>query len=200
VTSAAEDANVAYCVFDVRDLSARMLAAEGARVLAGPPEEGALLALTEGGIRLYSAADWEDMEPDAGCCAIVREIDSYELACEVKLKLSAVYPDDANAVVLRGSEISRIKLFELDRLEKYDHMSSVLVMPEKDIARKNACSASDLMRLVRMSKFYTADDFEALVSQISHVFGAAAYAEDRGEFFVSDVLTAACTDLLEGNG
>ena len=87
--------DVVYGVMDVRDLSACLLAQEGAEVLPGPAEEGALTALTQGPVQTYSASDWEQMRPDAACASIVREIDSREMACEVELKLMETYPDDA---------------------------------------------------------------------------------------------------------
>ena len=87
VRKAALVTDVVYGVMDARDLSAYLLAREGAEVLPGPAEEGALTALTQGPVQTYSASDWEQMRPDAACASIVREIDSREMACEVKLKL-----------------------------------------------------------------------------------------------------------------
>ena len=199
VEEAAQDGNVAYCVFDVRDLSAAYLARDGAKVIAGPGAEGALMALAEGGVRLYSASDWEEMIPDAAVCTIVREIDKYELACEVKLKLSRAYPDDARCVFMRGEDMREIKLYEMDRLEEYDHMCSVLVMGENDPEKKNACSVEDLMRLARMGKEYAEGDFDGLCRDIARVAGAAAWAEDRGDYDLSEIITTACMDLLEEN-
>lgn len=200
VTRAAADGNVAYCVFDIRDMSARILVAAGAEVIPGPGAEGELMALAGGEIRLFSASDWEDMNPDAACCTIVREIDSRELACEVKLRLSQAYPDDAEAFFKKGGAIRRIRLYELDRLEGYDHMCSALVMPECDPARKNACTMADLARLSRGSKLYADGDFDELCAAAAKVAARCAYAEDRGDFSLSDVITAACMDLLDCNG
>ena len=141
------------------------------------------------------------MAPEAGCCAIVREIDTCELACEVKLRLSEVYPDDADAVFLRGDVMRRIKLYEMDRLENYDHMCSVLVMSEKDAARKNACSMADLVTAARMGdKFYAEGDFDQMVESARRLAGSAAWAFDRGDYGISDIITAACQDLLDENG
>lgn len=200
VKAAAEEGDVAYCVFDVRDMSARILALDGAQVMPGPGAEGALMALADGETRLFSASDWENMDADAACCTIVREIDKYELACEVKLKLTNAYPDDAEAIFMSGREVRRIKLYELDRLEAYDHMCSVLVMPEKDPSKKNSCSLADLSRLARGSKGYSEGEFGELCSAVIGAAAQAAYAEDRGDYSLSDVITAACMDLLEGNG
>ena len=93
VLAIAEAGDVAYGVADVRDRSVpRILerAGERVRVIAGPPSEGALLACVSGETRCVEASDWEEfhLTPREHC--LIRELDSRELACEVKLKLMAV--------------------------------------------------------------------------------------------------------------
>lgn len=85
--------DVVYGVFDVRDRSVVKLSSLAPlRVLAGPPTEGPLLALASGEARCVEASDWETFHLTARENCFVREIDSRELACEVKLRLMEVYP------------------------------------------------------------------------------------------------------------
>ena len=200
VKTAAREGDVAYGVFDLRDTSAHILASEGAAVLAGPPAEGALMAMTEGQTRLITASQWEDARVEAAMSTIVREIDSRELAAEVKLKLSEAYPDDAPALFLTEAGVSSIKLYELDRQAGYSHMCAALVLPEEDPTRKNACDMEDLMRLARRGDLYAPGDFDALCEDAARLAARCAYAQDRGEFTLWDVITAACGNLFQENG
>lgn len=199
VSAAAENGDVAYCVMDVRDTSAGILAGRGARIIAGPPAEDALMAFVSGGAQLYAAADWENIRPDAGKCAIVREIDSCELACEVKLRLMEAYPDDAAAVIVSGDgDVRRVKLYDLDRQQGYDHRFSVMVPAETDIKRRNDVSFRALAELARGSDAaYREGDADELAMSMARIAGAVAYAEDRGEFGAADVMLDARDILLD---
>lgn len=199
VSAAAENGDVVYCVMDVRDTSAEILAGRGARIIAGPPAEDALMAFISGGVQLYAAADWENMRPDACISSIVREIDSRELACEVKLRLMEAYPDDAEAMTVSGDgDIKRIKLYDLDRQQGYDHRFSVMIPAETDIRRMNDVSFRALAGLARLSEgTYSEGNADELAESMARIAGAAAYAEDRGEFGAADVMLEARDILLE---
>lgn len=198
VSAAAATGDVAYCVMDVRDMSAGILAKRGARIIPGPASEDALMAFASGAAQLYAAADWETMHPDADRCAIVREIDSRELACEVKLRLMEAYPDDAEAVTVSGDgDIRRIKLFDLDRQQGYDHRFSVMVSSEADIERRNDISFRSLVELARRSdEAYMEGNADELAKNLARIAGAVAYAEDRGEFGAADIMLDARDILL----
>lgn len=199
VTEAAETGEVVYCVMDVRDLSAALLARRGAKVIPGPVAEGALMAFASAGVQLYAAADWEEMRPDAALCAIVREIDSRELASEVKLRLMEAYPDDARAIIQRpDGEVIRINLFDLDRQSEYDHRFSALVLAEPDSERRNDISMRDLAGIARRyDGAYCEGDPSEIAENLAKIAGAIAYAEDRGEFTASDMMIDARDVLKE---
>lgn len=199
VTAAAHAGDVAYCVMDVRDASAAILAERGARIVAGPPAEDSLMAFAPGGAQLYTAAEWENMYPDADVPAIVREIASRELACEVKLRLMEAYPSDASVATVSGEgDIRRIKLYDLDRQQGYDHRFSALVFAETDVSRRNDASFRALVSLARRSdSAYREGDEDELAKSMARIAGAAAYAEDRGEFSAADVMLGARDILLD---
>ena len=198
VRRAAEAGDVVYGVMDVRDLSAELLVQEGAQVLPGPATEGALTALTQGPVQTFSASDWESMRPDAACASIVREIDSREMACEVKLKLMETYPDDASAVLMTGEgTLVKLPLYQVDRQSGYDHRCCLLVLPETDAARRNALRLEDLVDVARQSDgFYQEQDFDQAAEELARAAGALAYGLDRGMCQVGE-LTLRAAEILQ---
>ena len=95
VCEAAQSEDVVYGVFDVRDrsVSALMDRVKDVRIVAGPPAEGALFARAQGAVEMLEASDWENYALSSAKNALIREIDSREQACEVKLKLMEIYPE-----------------------------------------------------------------------------------------------------------
>ena len=152
VLDAARAADVIYCVFDIRDRSVPELVrlAPQTRVVAGPPAEGALLAYVNGETRMVEASDWEDyhLTPREHC--LVRELDSRELAAEVKLRLMEVYPEAHGIWLLNGDAApERMPLFELDRAAHYDHRTCALIPAEKDIQKLERYDFGHLNELMR---------------------------------------------------
>jgi len=197
VNDAAEAGDVVYCVMDIRDKSAVLLAKEGARVIAGPSAEGGLLAYAAGGTQLFAASDWEEMRPDAGLCTIVREIDNKELACEVKLRLMEAYPDDADVIIEAAGGIKHIKLYDLDRVSGYDHRFCALIKAERDVERMNDVSIRRLVDAARTSDaLYKEGNADELAEAVARVAGAIAYAEDRGEYTAADIMIDARDAIL----
>ncbi len=197
VTRAAEQGDVVFCVFDVRDQSAVLLAGAGARMVPGPPIEGELVGRWSGEALFVSASAWEELAPDASRATLVREMDSRALASEMKLRLMEAYPDDARTDVLTGGGITRIPLHDLDRLAHYDHATAALIYPEHDIARKTRCTAKDLASLIRRdARAYAPGEYDALCELALRLVGQATYAEDRGEYDLCDVFADACRKLL----
>ena len=109
VAHAAEDGDVVYVVYDVRDRSVQRLMASGVkcRITAGPPVEGALFGMLEGGTRLLEASDWESFRLSPMENALIREINSRALASEVKLRLMECYNDEARIYLLSGDGSDR---------------------------------------------------------------------------------------------
>lgn len=136
VREAALSGNVVYGVFDVRDrsVSALMEMEKNVRVVAGPPAEGALLAHAQGAVQMLEASDWESYSLSSARSALIRELDSRELASEVKLKLMEIYPDETAVFVLfADGGMARTELYNLDRLRSYDHRTCALVTAEPEL-------------------------------------------------------------------
>ena len=152
VLDAAKAGDVVYAVADVRDRSVPLIVeAADARVIAGPPCEGALLARSGGETRTVEASDWEDFHLTARENCLVRELESRELACEVKLRLMEVYPEETDVWLMQG-EGSPVKLplFELDRAEAYDHRTCALVMARREITALERYDFEHLNEIMRI--------------------------------------------------
>ena len=153
VLEAARGGDVVYAVYDVRDRSVLKLAEreKKLRVIAGPPVEGALLAHLDGAARLLEASDWENFRLSATESALVRELDSRELASEVKLRLMECYPDETRCLLLNGDgSVSRIPLYDLDRMKRYDHRSCVLVPAQRDLTKLERFGFDELMQVIHI--------------------------------------------------
>ena len=146
--SQAED--VVYAVMDVRDRSvAALLARAPVTILPGPPAEDMLFARAVGQTALLEASDWAAYQLQAAQNALVREIDSRQLAGEVKLKLMERYPEDAEVYVrLSEGGVARTPLYNLDRLKGYDHRTSAFVPACGELTQLERWSFEDLRRLV----------------------------------------------------
>lgn len=154
VLEAGVGGDVVYCVADVRDRSVPpIVAAAGdrARVIAGPPVEGALLACVSGETRSVEASDWEDFHVTPREHCLIRELDSRELACEVKLKLMAAYPEETEIWLMNGDEApARMPLYALDRAERYDHMTCALVPAQRSVTALERYDFEHLNEIMRI--------------------------------------------------
>lgn len=165
VRDAARDEDVVYGVFDVRDASVSRLLDEvrDARVIPGPPSEGPLFARAQGSVQMMAASDWESAVLSSGRSILIRELDSRQLASEVKLKLMDVYPDESAVYILLPGGMAQTKLYNLDRMKQYDHRTCALVAAEED--------------LTNLERF----DFERLCQVIAILCGPDGCPWDRAQ-------------------
>ena len=153
VMEAAQVSDVVYAVYDVRDRSVYALNRLGVRmeVIAGPSVEGALLAHLDGATRMLEASDWESFRLSAMDNALVRELNSRELASEVKLKLMECYPDETRCLVQMGDgSVARAPLYDLDRLKGYDHRCCALIPAQRDLMKLERYSFDELVQIMRI--------------------------------------------------
>ena len=153
VMEAAQVSDVVYAVYDVRDRSVYALNRLGVRmeVIAGPSVEGALLAHLDGATRMLEASDWESFHLSAMDNALVRELNSRELASEVKLKLMECYPDETRCLVLMGDgSVARAPLYDLDRLKGYDHRCCALIPAQRDLMQLERFGFDELVQIMRI--------------------------------------------------
>ena len=153
VLEAAQRSDVVYAVYDVRDRSVHALNRLGVRleVIAGPGVEGGLMAHLDGATRMLEASDWESFHLSAMDNALVRELNSRELASEVKLKLMECYPDETRCLVLMGDgSMARAPLYDLDRLKGYDHRCCALIPAQRDLMQLERFGFDELVQIMRI--------------------------------------------------
>ena len=154
VLEASRTGNVAYVVADVRDQSVACLierAREEVQVIPGPPVEGALLALAVGETRLAAASEWESFHPSARENCLIRELDTRELASEIKLRLMQAYPEEWEIWLMQGGEAPiSIPLYALDRAERFDHRTCVLVPAQPSITGLERYDFEHLNEIMRL--------------------------------------------------
>ena len=153
VLEAARNADVVYGVMDIRDRTVPALLSRldaPPRVVPGPPTEGPLLGMIQGQTRSVEASDWEDftLTPRESC--MIREVDTRELAAEVKLKLMEVYPEETEVCLLTGDgALRKMPLFEVDRAEGYDHRACILVPACRDFLKLERYDFEHLNEIMR---------------------------------------------------
>lgn len=153
ILEAAKESDVVYAVYDVRDRSVLKLTQRNVkmRIIAGPPVEGALLARLDGATRMLEASDWENFRLSAMENALVRELNSRELASEVKLKLMECYPDETRCFLLSGDgSVARVPLYDLDRMKRYDHRSCALIPAQRDLMKLERYSFDELVQIMHI--------------------------------------------------
>lgn len=152
VADAAGDADVVYGVFDLRDASVGRLLETKAecRLIAGPPEEGALFAYMQSDALLLNASDWEEFKLDAWHGILLREVDSKALAGECKLKISEIYPEDMEIAALTAQGVRMMPLCDMDRMEDsaYDHTLSFAIAPVRDIMKLERFGVTQLEQVL----------------------------------------------------
>ena len=153
VIAAGNTADVAYVVSDIRDRSVSCLIERmgtAVQVIPGPPTEGVLLALAQGEARLVAASEWEQFHPSARESCMIRELDSRELASEVKLRLMEAYPEEWGVWLLQGeAQPVSMPLFKLDRGERFDHRTCLLVPAQPSITELERYDFGHLNEIMR---------------------------------------------------
>ena len=135
----------------------RQLKPEGAALRILPGVSAADAALAEAGVSgdgwlIVTAADIARVTPDPAWPLLVTEIDDRMLAGEVKLRLSALYGDEARTVFCPSTAKTARKPFaiplcELDRQASYDHTVCAVLAPV-DLTARDRYGFADLVRIM----------------------------------------------------
>ncbi|MBJ2356298.1 MazG nucleotide pyrophosphohydrolase domain-containing protein, partial [Sphaerochaeta sp. S2] len=85
------------------------------------------------GLKVIDALTIKDMVPDVSSDALIIQVYDQGIASEVKLQLMNYYEDDQEIIVVRGAGIEGeevieyVPLYELDRVDCLDHLTSVYI-------------------------------------------------------------------------
>ncbi|MBP2644594.1 MAG: MazG family protein [Firmicutes bacterium] len=88
------------------------------------------------GVTVVDAADIETLPEDLDTALVVTQVYNRQVASDAKLSLMEYYPDDFEVVVVRNlglpdETILNLPLYELDRAETIDHLTSVYIPAKK---------------------------------------------------------------------
>ena len=87
------------------------------------------------GLKIIDGLSLDKQKPDTGCGNIVTQVYDRMVASDVKLQLMNIYRDEYEIFVLKGAgvpgieRIEKIPLYELDRLEWVDYLTSLYLPP-----------------------------------------------------------------------
>lgn len=85
------------------------------------------------GLKIMDGLTIDDMVPDVSSDALIIQVYDQQIASNIKLKLMTYYDDDQEVIIVRGAGIAgeevimRVPLFELDRVDCLDHLTSVYI-------------------------------------------------------------------------
>lgn len=96
-----------------------------------------------------SAYDLEEAKKGYGLTAplVVYDVDDEALAGDVKLLLSDAFGEETDVTFVAGGKTKKIKLYELDRMKKYDYSSAVCV-DSTPLLKKTRFSLQDLENII----------------------------------------------------
>lgn len=142
--------SVCYCVMELNDESVKRLFDSDAKIrVIGAGRDAELIARAASAYLTVSASGLDDAKITSAHDTLVCEIDSRELASEVKIRLMEHYPDESEIYVLQPRGVARCRLTELDRLSHYDHSVSCLIHAETRLTRLERHDFYSLMKLAQ---------------------------------------------------
>lgn len=142
------------------------------------------------GLKIIDGLSLDIQKPDFHCGNIITQVYSRFVASEIKLKLMELYKDDIEIYVVRAAgvkdleRIERLPLYELDRIDWVDYLTSVYIPP----VHENA-------------KFKTMDELIALMEQLRGADGCPWDREQNRESLKPYLLeeTYEVLDAIEKN-
>lgn len=93
------------------------------------------------GLKIIDGLSLDVQKPDFHCGNIVTQVYSRFVASDIKLKLMEIYKDDTEVYVIKAAgvkdleRIEKLPLYELDRIDWVDYLTSVYIPPVGEDAR-----------------------------------------------------------------
>ena len=145
------DADVVhYLVIDLDDETVRALVSSKASVrFIGQKVRNGLTAFAKGAYLTVPAIDIENAFLSSMNDTLITEIDTRQLASDVKLILMDKYPDEAEVYVSSLDRIFTLPLTDLDRLDHYDHTTACFVPAVKELTSLERYDFGHLMMLTK---------------------------------------------------
>lgn len=101
-------------------------------------------------IKVLDCLEADEFSFDYNSANFITQVDSVEIASELKIKLMEVYPDDFDVLIIDvlSENVKKIHLFDIDRVENYDFSTYFCILPI-EIYKKALYNISNLCRLVK---------------------------------------------------
>ncbi len=150
VRRAGKTGNVCYCVDGsvTEDGAARVLATGRTAVIDGVSKASAAAARA-GVFGVYAAMSaYEAAERELTAPLVLYDLADRSLASDVKLTLAERFGDEANAALVAGGKVKKIKLYELDRQKNYT-ADTALVLYDVPLLQKKRFDLYDLLAILR---------------------------------------------------
>ena len=150
--SSSEDSDLCYLVdgCGLEDRVAAKLIKEGAKLLSAPAK--GINCLAKFPRRRYlsiSASDFITQKNLSQTAILIYEIDSYEKASDVKLKIMKDFGDEISVIFYDGNTTQKLKAYEIDSFQRFSYDISCLVSP-KSLKEKSKFSLSDLFEIMEI--------------------------------------------------
>ena len=154
VLRAAKDSPVCYCV------DGSVSEDEGCKIILKKHRDCEVFDGVSKGAAAYCAARLQNCRPafvsaysidNLKSCgaACVYDIDCDYAATKVKLKLSDLFGEESDCAFVRGGEVKKIKIYEIDRQKEYSADCAVAV-EEREFLKKDRYDFDDLIHIVKL--------------------------------------------------
>ena len=154
VTDAAKTADVCYCVDGAvcEDEACRIILSrhKDCKVFEGSSKSAHAVNLAKLKCGQYTAVSAYDIKNLKSCpAAVIYDIDGYFIATQVKQVLSDLFGEDTDCHFVRGDEVAKIKVYEIDRQKEYDDSCAVAV-EEGEFLKKERYDFADLEKMIKL--------------------------------------------------
>ncbi|MFI3128831.1 MAG: nucleoside triphosphate pyrophosphohydrolase [Bacillota bacterium] len=145
----AREGDICYAVdgCGLEDIVAARLSKGGCKLYPAAPKGVACLAKV--GATKWTSVSADDYIKDQTARAVptvIYEIDTFEKACDVKLKIMKEFGDDIS-VVYSDAKIHKIKAWEIDNYASFSYKTSCFVCPE-ELSKRTVFTYADLEEVV----------------------------------------------------
>ncbi|WP_425447823.1 nucleoside triphosphate pyrophosphohydrolase [Dethiothermospora halolimnae] len=105
------------------------------------------------GFKIIDGLDFNEQTLDINCDTLLVQVYNRQIASDTKIKLSEVYGDDYKVTVIRSAGIEteeivkEVNVYELDRLEFIDHLTSIYI-PKVDKTTNKVYDINNLLNIM----------------------------------------------------
>ena len=108
-----------------------------------------------GGLKIIDGLQLDSQEPDTSVSNIITQVYSPFIACDIKIKLMDYYDDEQEVFVIRAAgvegleKIEKMYLYEIDRVEWVDYLTSLYIPPCTNNKKYNFNDLVSIIKLLR---------------------------------------------------